>query len=46
MPVDGRLSACVNDFRNAGFTKSMQRVLGIQAFTEGILLLSPGGDAF
>ena len=43
MPVVGRLSACVNDFRNAGFTKSMQRVLGIQAFTEGILLLSTGG---
>ncbi len=43
VPGDGRWNICVDDFRNAGFTKSMESVFGIEAFKEGIVLLSTGG---
>lgn len=43
MPVDGAWNACISDFRDAGLTKSMQRVVSIQAFTAGFLSLSTGG---
>jgi hypothetical protein len=43
MPVDDAWNACIDDFRNAGFTKSMQRVVSIQGFTTGFLSLSTGG---
>lgn len=43
VPSESCWNLCVDDFRNAGFTKSMERVSRIEAFKEGILLLSTGG---
>ena len=40
---DRRWSACVQDFHNAGFTKSIRAIFTIQSFNKGILLLSTGG---
>jgi hypothetical protein len=43
VPTDARWNICVEDFRNADFTKSMKTILAIKTFKGGILLLSTGG---